>query len=106
MIPHFDIPFRLAGQHFAVVDQDTLEDVSNCVWAVLGTQVGMRLEAPTFGREDPTFQMQPVRTDLLIQAVLENEPRAVMLMQQAPDLFDSLIADVTARVSTREVGVG
>jgi hypothetical protein len=104
MIPHFDIPFRIVGPRAVVVEQDSLKEVSNCVWAILGTQIGTRLEVPSFGIEDPTFQSQPIRTDLLVQAVLENEPRAVILMDQNPSILDSMIAEVLARVSTMEDG--
>jgi phage baseplate assembly protein W len=104
LVPHFDLPFRFIGSGNAVVvDQDTLEDVSNCVEAIMRTVIGQRQELPEFGIPDPTLQTQPIyRPDILTQ-VLEWEPRAVVVFDQHPDVFDSLIADVTVSVSTKGV---
>ena len=103
-VPHFDLPFTFVGSANAnVVDQDTLEDISNCVEAIVRTVIGQRQELPDFGIPDPTLQLQPVyRPDILAQ-VSAWEPRAVVAFDQHPDLLDSLIADVTLRVSTKGV---
>lgn len=85
-----------------VVDQDSLADVVNCVAAVLRTFQGQRLDAPGFGIEDPTFKDQPIELQSITEAVLAQEPRATLLMEQNPDQFDQLIADVVARVSTTQ----
>lgn len=98
--PHFDLPFRFdSSGHAAVVEQDTLEDVTNCVEAVLRTIKGQRAEAPDFGIDDPTFTDQPINLQAIVEAVLEQEPRANVLITQSPDKFDSLIADLVADVS-------
>lgn len=102
MIPHFDLPFRMAG-HAVVNDQDTLEDVSTCVEAIVRTHKGQRIEVPDFGIPDPTFQVQPIRLDAIVNAILDQEPRASILVEQAPDRFDSLIARIIARVSKKEI---
>lgn len=102
MIPHFDLPFRLVAGHAAVNDQDTIEDVTTCVEAVVRTRQGTRAEVPDFGVTDLTFQLQPTKLQPVIDSVLEQEPRASMLMDQAPDVFDTYIARITARVSKKE----
>lgn len=103
LIPHFDLPFKLdSSGHAVVVDQDTLDDVSNCVEAVLRTVLGQRQELQDFGLAELTLQNQPLDTGTIIQQVLEQEPRAVLLIDQAPDQFDSLVARVLVQVSTRE----
>lgn len=99
-VPHFDIPFRfLSTGHAAVVDQDTLDDVSNCVETIFRTMQGERDDNPSFGIPDPSFQLQPIDLGLLVEAVLQQEPRASLVMDQAPDTFNQLVADVVARVS-------
>lgn len=100
MIPHFDFPFRFVSGHAAVADQDSTEDVTNCVEAIMLTPVGSRIEMPDFGIPDPTFQLQPLDFSTIIEAVLENEPRASVVFDQSPDKFDRLIARVTESVST------
>jgi hypothetical protein len=104
LVPHFDLPFTFVGPANAnVVDQDTLEDVSNCVEAIVRTVIGQRQELPEFGIPDPTLQLQPIyRADILDQ-IGAWEPRAVVLLDQHPDILDSLIADVTLSVSTKGV---
>lgn len=103
IVPHFDMPFRFSGSHAAVVDQDTLDDVSNCVEAILRTFEGQRQELPDFGIVDPVFNRQPIPLEPIIAAILDQEPRASILIEQAPDRFDSLIADLIVRVSAKEV---
>jgi phage baseplate assembly protein W len=103
-IPHFALPFRFSGvgAHAVVVDQDTIEDITNCVQAVLLTRRGERLELPDFGIDDPTFQALPIRQQDLIDAILRAEPRAYVIMSQAPDRFDALVTHVATYVSLNE----
>lgn len=101
--PHLDLPFRFVSGAAAVVEQDSLDDVSNCVEATLRTLVGQRLELPGFGIDDPTFQNQPIDTAAIVDKLLNEEPRASVLLSQAPDRFNSLVARVTAQVSAQEV---
>lgn len=102
-VPHFDLPFRFIGARAATVEQDTLDDITNCVVAILRTIEGQRLEINEFGIPDPTFGLQPLRLDALISKVIELEPRAAIMISQAPDRFDSLVADIVAQVSAQEV---
>lgn len=105
MIPHFDIPFRMVGNHAAVNDQDTIEDVDACVEAILRTHTGQRLEVPTFGVPDLTFGLQPLKLGPVINAVLDQEPRASMVAEQTPDTFDSYVARITAKVAKKETAI-
>lgn len=99
-IPHFDLPFRLDGLgHAKVVDQDTIEDVTNCVAAILHTFKGQRDEVPSFGIDDPTFELQPLDLGAIVDAVIQQEPRAAMMMTQHPDQFNQLVAEIIATVT-------
>ena len=102
-VPHFDLPFRLDGLgHAMVVEQDSIDDVSNCVEAVIRTIIGDRVELPGFGIDNPVFTNQPISASGIMAAVLDQEPRAHLLLTQAPDKFDYLIAKVLVEVSTKE----
>jgi hypothetical protein len=102
-VPHFDYPFRfVTGGHAAVVEQDSAEDVLNCVTAIVKTKVGDRIESPTFGIPDPTFEAQPLDLGLISDAILTQEERASIIIDQSPDRYDQLIADVLINVSVRE----
>lgn len=105
-VPHFDLPFRFVGNTVATAEQDTLEDITNCVEAVLRTPQGARVDAVGFGRPDPTFELQPIPLQPLIQVLLDQEPRASVLMTQSPDQFSSIVANVVAQVSAQEVTSG
>lgn len=99
--PHFDLPFRI-GTKTAEVQQDTIEDVTNCVEVCVRTHIGRRKELPEFGIEDLTLRDQPIRMADVLRRVTENEPRAVVLIDQHPDALDDLIADVRMEVALRE----
>lgn len=104
LVPHFDLPFKFQGDHALVVEQDSLDDVANCVEAVLLTRVGQRPEAPTFGTPDFTFNVQPIGADYVQDLISSQEPRAHVLMTEAPDRYDNLIARVTIDLTTRGGG--
>lgn len=94
-IPHFDLPFRFDSSGHAVeADQDSLEDVTNCVAAIFRTRHGERLERPLFGIPDQTFVMQPLDAESILESALLFESRAHLLLEQAPDLFANMTADV------------
>jgi len=47
--PHFDLPFRFLKSGGAVVsEQDSFDDVANCVEAICRTPQGFRVDNPDF----------------------------------------------------------
>jgi phage baseplate assembly protein W len=101
-IPHFDLPLHITGSSFTEVEQDTLDDITNCVVAALLTPIGSRKELPDFGTTDLTFQVQPVDVQTLINQVALHEPRVSLFIEQHPDRIHELIAAVKIAVSARE----
>lgn len=98
-IPHFDMPFRIdPTTHLAVTEQDEQLDVQNCVEAILRTAVGERVELPEFGWEDLTFNVQPLDLTGIMQSIVLQEPRAILLFEQEPDFLDPLIAKITIKL--------
>jgi phage baseplate assembly protein W len=69
------------GGRVAVVEQDTKEEILQCVLACLRTRLGSRLEAPEYGVPDQTFKRQPRNPDVSVylRAVEAVEPRASLL---------------------------
>lgn len=107
-IPHFDYPFRFSSQgHAVVVEQDSIEDIENCLLAIIKTEVGQRIELPQFGIQSPLFSLQPIPLDPIYNAVTDQEPRAIMVISQRPDPLDYLRAlvevDLTA---TKNLPIG
>lgn len=83
------------------MEQDTIEDITNCVEAILRTPYGYRVYDNTveFGIDDPTFELQPVDVELMKNTVISQEPRAELVVTTETNKFDSLVANIKAEVS-------
>lgn len=92
-IPHLAVPLRVLNGQWAVVEQDTEEEVAQCVRNILAFERGYRVEDPDFGITDPTFQTMPIDTGDIAQALDDYEERAQV------DIFQEITAD--GRVSIR-----
>lgn len=103
-VPHFDMPFSYHGAKPAVVEQDSPEDVMNCVEAIVRTTIGDRAELPGFGIEDMAFLVQPLPLTFMLEAISTYEPRAIALADQEPDYINNLTAKVTLQVAQVEEG--
>lgn len=78
LIPKLSIPLTMGAHGLESVEQGSIDEITGCVYAIIATPLGSRVELPDFGVEDPTFEQLPL--DLEIQfmaAVAEWEPRAV-----------------------------
>jgi hypothetical protein len=100
--PHFDLPFRFQGGAVAAVEQDTYNDVANCVEAIVRTPFGYRYDAPDFGLTDMVFDLQPLDTESVLAAIETQEPRADVLVEENPDFYDVLIARMTIELLPTE----
>lgn len=98
--PHFNLPFRLGAQGADVVEQDTLEDVANCVTAIVSTHIGWRDEVPDFGIPDLSMRKQPIGTSEINSMIASQEPRAVLIINERPGQSDDLIDLINIGVST------
>lgn len=81
LTPHFAFPFRASGSSFAQTNQDSPEEISDCVEAVLRTPEGSRIDVPAYGRPDATFeQLGPAAPTIepYLTAVEEWEPRSIV----------------------------
>jgi phage baseplate assembly protein W len=98
--PHFAWPFRLGQGHaFAVVEQDTVEDIEQCVVVLVSTELGSREELPEYGISDPTFT-SGVDTTEILAAVDDWEDRAVIELRDGISTRDDLRHDVAVSVRT------
>lgn len=86
-----------------VVEQDSLEDVANCVITILATPVGSRDLAPDFGVVDMTFSNQPIgaqeRSSILL--IGGQEPRAIIEGTERFDINDPLIDVINLKISSQ-----
>jgi hypothetical protein len=81
-LPHFALPFRFATPQCATSEQDSIEEIADCVLAVLLCPLGYRVELPDFGIPDPVFSSPNVDTGDLRVAIETWEPRAATSMEQ------------------------
>lgn len=98
-IPHFAVPFEIAvtghGAPTALVtEQDSPEEILDCVEVVLRYETGYRLEKPEFGTPDQTFAEPAPDTKRIFGAIDIWEPRAEPVITAEVDKFDSLISRV------------
>jgi hypothetical protein len=98
-IPHFDHPFRFGPSLAVVVEQDSPEDIVNCVAAILRTELGERIDLPEFGIISPVFQTQPIDIAPILELIVEQEPRAAAVIDQYPDEIDELILNLLVTVT-------
>lgn len=99
-VPKLAWPLRLDGTRMATLEQDTVDEVAQCVELLLSTEPGQRLELPEYG-VPPWLFTTTVDVDRVLAEVEEWEPRARVLLEVDHDRLDDLIRDVTVRVSTR-----
>jgi phage baseplate assembly protein W len=97
--PHLATPFRLVGGRVAVVEQDSIEDITQCVAACLSTPLGSLVDLPELGIPNELFrQITEVDTDVLLAAVEDCEPRAALLAEAE---FEDLLAKISVTVGQR-----
>lgn len=97
--PHLATPFRLVGGRVAVVEQDSIEEITQCVVACLSTKLGSLVDLPEFGIPNELFKQLPdVDVDAVMAAVEDCEPRAAVL---GAATFEDLIARVSVEVGQR-----
>lgn len=99
-IPHIAWPLRFAGDRLAVVEQDTLADVRQCVHLLVHTPIGARPLAPEIGLEDPTFA--GVDPEVLEADLEEWEDRAAVTVAAtlSPDGRQGVRIDVALAADT------
>lgn len=101
-VPKLKVPLEVVGGRFSVVEQDSDEEVLQCVDAIMRTDVGSRVDEPEFGRPDLAFQRGWNLTDMLRDSVETWEPRASTAMTD--DVIDEAIRRVNIQVTGREEG--
>lgn len=93
---HFAWPFSVVDGDIATVEQDSLEQIEQCVEVILRTPVGSRIDAPGFGRPDELFeQLGPEPSaEAFVAAVERDEPRIRLLGEAS-------IAQMVKRITLR-----
>ena len=94
-VPRLSLPLRLEGEGLATIEQDSIEDVAQGVYAVLSYERGERLEDPEFGIDDPTFDLEPVDVSTWLAQIDRYEPRAaVATREDVSELLSAIEVEV------------
>lgn len=107
--PHFSLPFRFDTQPngtlaAAVTEQDSVDEVADCVVRITNTPIGTRDELPEFGVTVPLFEQTPVNVERLVSEIREWEPRASLSGSQRIDSLDELLTNIRLDVAATDRG--
>ncbi len=100
-VPHFSLPFRFASSSAAVNEQDSIDEIADCVLAILVCPENFRIELPNFGLADQAFTIPAPSLTAIREAVEAWEPRAQQTLDTYPDALDELTAHVLDYVRLR-----
>jgi phage baseplate assembly protein W len=82
-IPHLTIPFQIVNGQALTVEQNSVDEITQCVEVLCATVTGTRLELPAYGIPDQTFSQQ-VTAAPIQQAIATWEPRAQAVVTVTP----------------------
>jgi phage baseplate assembly protein W len=101
IVPHLAIPLRMKTDNkgFTVNEQDSLEDVLDCVETLVRYPRGLRIDRPEFGTPDQVFHERGASAIEIKGAINEQEPRADILVDAEQDELDQLISRVRISVA-------
>lgn len=74
-IPKLKIPFTVTDGKAEVVEQDSNDELAQCTYAILATEVGSRVEDPEFGIPDQSHVKNGASEEEMRAAIEEYEPR-------------------------------
>jgi phage baseplate assembly protein W len=102
MTPHLTVPFRVdSSGSAAVVEQDSFDDISQCVRVLLLTRLGERIELPAYGVPDQVLTMEGNLDAGDITARIETwEPRTKALVDSEIDALEESVRRLSVRLET------
>jgi phage baseplate assembly protein W len=97
IVPKLAFPFRLSasGKRALCVEQDSVEEIVACVEVLLRTELGSRVEAPTYGISDQAFRQGGASLNEIRNAIAMWESRADVTLE-AGDI-ENLVQAVRVR---------
>ncbi|HEY7415883.1 MAG TPA: hypothetical protein VH593_11870 [Ktedonobacteraceae bacterium] len=92
--PHFRVPFSFGGLNGGafVNDQDSFEDLHDCMLAIVAFPVGSRQELPEFGSPDYSFIRDTTAVPTQLRsAIAQWEPRPNATVDGQQIISDDMI---------------
>jgi phage baseplate assembly protein W len=91
---------KTADGKLATVEQDSPEDIAQCVLAIARTRPGQRIDAPALG-VDPRqllFHERPLRLEQVRETIARHEPRATVTVVEVEPLVADALAQAAAEL--------
>lgn len=101
-IPHFRLPFRVTNGSVDTIEQDSLDEIAQCVQVLLSTELGTRLELPDYGIAQPLF-MTKIDFSAVLAQLDKWEPRARTVINSDIDSTDELLRSLRLEVGQNNV---
>lgn len=99
-VPHFALPFRLTpGGSVALTEQDSVDEIADCVAAILSYPLGSRPELPDFGVAEQAFIQGGPDLDEIRAAIDAYEPRAAVELELTDETLAEFVASVRIGVA-------
>jgi len=103
-LPHLALPFRFVNGAAATVEQDTPDEIAQCVEVLLRTVTGQRIEVPGFGIADPLFTQESSRSTPNVLAQIKTwEPRARSAVSDRVESRDELVRNIKVTLEVADV---
>lgn len=97
-IPKLKVPLRMGVHGLATVEQDSVEDVAQCVYMLLATPRGSRLEEIDYGVEEVIWDGFPPDLSEWLAQIAIWEPRAEVETQaELEELLELVTVDVKVK---------
>jgi hypothetical protein len=99
-IPHLRFPLELDGNgEFVSVEQNSIEDIEQCVKALLRTPLGLSDELPEMGLTYQPFYEGGADVQEIQQQLAQHERRTDVLLDEDPSRLDDALSIVNVRLT-------
>ena len=101
-IPQLAFPIRVEGNHVAVVEQGSVDDIVGQVWTLCLTPPGWLThddEVREFGLADQAHRQGGADASLIEQQITRFVPDAEVVVDEQPDALDPALSLVGVRIA-------
>lgn len=103
-VPHFAYPFRRDSHGLpVVVEEDSDDEILDCVEVLLRTERGSREEIPEYGIPDQVFIMGGADKTAIQATIRRWEPRASVFLERDDPTIPAMIDTVRINVLGRDI---
>jgi phage baseplate assembly protein W len=98
-VPHFAFPFAVDGSSFALREQNSIEEIQDCVEVLILTPVGSRMVFPSYGAPEVLYTQAPANIPAIVAACNMWEKRATVVINDIIDALDEKITHIRIQIT-------